>query len=41
VLEFSCTHPAYPGQQWLENLERGGGVQHAGKRHPRMKLSNT
>ena len=26
VLEFSCTHPAYPGQQWLENLERGGGV---------------
>jgi len=33
--------PAYPCQRWLGNLERGGGVQHAGTRHPRVKLSST
>jgi hypothetical protein len=33
--------PAYPCQRWLGNLERGGGVSHAGKRRLKGKLSTT
>jgi hypothetical protein len=33
--------PASPCPRWLGNLARGGGVEHAGKRHPRVKLSHT